>query len=175
MCKVFPDAPFSASYCDRGDGKRSYSLRSLGDFDVSAVARMFGGGGHRNAAGFVVDLPADSSGAMMIARERQRHHEEGWTHDHDDQYQDGVLALVAALYATPTPLYSLSIDDQRHIGPMNRRGLTLNVDDPWPTEWPSKYDKRDKHPRLKQLATAGSLIAAEIDRLLRAGARGDAE
>ncbi len=28
------------------------SLRSKGDFDVSAVARQFGGGGHKNAAGY---------------------------------------------------------------------------------------------------------------------------
>ena len=27
------------------------SLRSVGDFDVSAMAKEFGGGGHKNAAG----------------------------------------------------------------------------------------------------------------------------
>jgi len=32
------------------------SLRSNGDYDVSAIARAFGGGGHRNAAGFEVDI-----------------------------------------------------------------------------------------------------------------------
>lgn len=32
------------------------SLRSNGDYDVSAIARVFGGGGHRNAAGFETDL-----------------------------------------------------------------------------------------------------------------------
>lgn len=52
LCKMFPEYPFSVSYCDRGDGKRSFSLRSIGDFDVSAIAKQFGGGGHRNAAGF---------------------------------------------------------------------------------------------------------------------------
>ncbi|NIV11578.1 MAG: bifunctional oligoribonuclease/PAP phosphatase NrnA, partial [Aliifodinibius sp.] len=31
-----------------------YSLRSRGDFDVSALAERFGGGGHKNAAGFRV-------------------------------------------------------------------------------------------------------------------------
>lgn len=60
LCKRFPDAPFSASYCDRADGKRSYSLRSIGSFDVSVVAKGFGGGGHRNAAGFSVQTPAPS-------------------------------------------------------------------------------------------------------------------
>lgn len=32
------------------------SLRSNGDYDVSAIAKAFGGGGHRNAAGFEVDI-----------------------------------------------------------------------------------------------------------------------
>ncbi len=52
LCNEFPEALFSASYCDRADGTRSYSLRSNGEFDVSAIAKQFGGGGHRNAAGF---------------------------------------------------------------------------------------------------------------------------
>jgi len=32
------------------------SLRSNGDYDVSAIAKAFGGGGHRNAAGFEVPM-----------------------------------------------------------------------------------------------------------------------
>ena len=32
------------------------SLRSNGDYDVSAIAKCFGGGGHKNAAGFSVDI-----------------------------------------------------------------------------------------------------------------------
>ena len=32
------------------------SLRSNGDYDVSAIAKAFGGGGHRNAAGFTIDI-----------------------------------------------------------------------------------------------------------------------
>lgn len=38
------------------DGKCICSLRSNGDYDVSAIAKTFGGGGHRNAAGFEVDI-----------------------------------------------------------------------------------------------------------------------
>jgi oligoribonuclease NrnB/cAMP/cGMP phosphodiesterase (DHH superfamily) len=57
LCKAYPNAAFSASYCDRADGKRSYSLRSIGNFDVSEIAKKYGGGGHRNAAGFTVDAP----------------------------------------------------------------------------------------------------------------------
>jgi oligoribonuclease NrnB/cAMP/cGMP phosphodiesterase (DHH superfamily) len=38
------------------DGKAKVSLRSNGEYDVSAIAKSFGGGGHRNAAGFEVDM-----------------------------------------------------------------------------------------------------------------------
>lgn len=39
-----------------GDGQVHCSLRSNGDYDVSAIAKVFGGGGHRNAAGFSTDI-----------------------------------------------------------------------------------------------------------------------
>jgi hypothetical protein len=45
--------PFGASYFDRADGLRIWSLRSReGGMDVSEIAKRHGGGGHRNAAGF---------------------------------------------------------------------------------------------------------------------------
>lgn len=52
-----PGAPFAAAYTDRivgGQLKRIWSLRSTKEsgFDVSVLARQFGGGGHKNAAGF---------------------------------------------------------------------------------------------------------------------------
>lgn len=40
------------------DGKVRCSLRSKGDYDVSGMAREFGGGGHMNAAGFETDIGA---------------------------------------------------------------------------------------------------------------------
>ncbi|RWR34990.1 phosphohydrolase [Sinirhodobacter populi] len=44
--------PFAASYFDK-DGARIFSLRSRqGGADVAAIAAQYGGGGHRNAAGF---------------------------------------------------------------------------------------------------------------------------
>lgn len=52
-----PDTPFAATYFD-GPKSRMWSLRSQDDrSDVSAVAVKFGGGGHRNAAGFAHPLP----------------------------------------------------------------------------------------------------------------------
>jgi oligoribonuclease NrnB/cAMP/cGMP phosphodiesterase (DHH superfamily) len=50
----YPEAPFAGYYLDRGDGERQWGLRSTSTrVDVSEVARLLGGGGHRNASGFV--------------------------------------------------------------------------------------------------------------------------
>jgi hypothetical protein len=48
-----PDAPFGATYFIDSDGVQCFSLRSLDEkMDVSAIAKQYGGGGHRNASGF---------------------------------------------------------------------------------------------------------------------------
>lgn len=55
--------PFAVSWYVRDDGRVGHSLRSkrqaghLKSFDVSALAKAWGGGGHREAAGFVLDKP----------------------------------------------------------------------------------------------------------------------
>lgn len=50
-----PEAPFAACWFRRGDGMIQYSLRSEDRrVDVSEVAKKYGGGGHRNAAGYQV-------------------------------------------------------------------------------------------------------------------------
>lgn len=48
---------FAMGWWQRSDGMFSYSLRSRGDFDVAALATKHGGGGHRNAAGFLAKAP----------------------------------------------------------------------------------------------------------------------
>lgn len=45
-------ADIGMGWFERGDGKIQFSLRSNGDIDVSAIAKLYGGGGHKNAAGF---------------------------------------------------------------------------------------------------------------------------
>jgi len=48
--------PFAACYWDHPDG-RSFSLRSSDDgIDVAEVAKKYGGGGHKKAAGFTVGI-----------------------------------------------------------------------------------------------------------------------
>ena len=47
---------FAAMYAETATDT-IWSLRSRGDFDVSEVAKKYGGGGHKNAAGFTVPRP----------------------------------------------------------------------------------------------------------------------
>jgi hypothetical protein len=50
-----PEAPFSAVWCIGDNGRMHFSLRSEdARADVSEIAKRFGGGGHRNAAGFEI-------------------------------------------------------------------------------------------------------------------------
>ncbi|MEC4883910.1 MAG: hypothetical protein SAL70_21655 [Scytonema sp. PMC 1070.18] len=52
LCKLIPEAPFSGVWWIDKHGKTRWGLRSVGEFDVSQIAKQFGGGGHKNAAGF---------------------------------------------------------------------------------------------------------------------------
>lgn len=58
VTEKYPGSLFAVVYGDLADGDRRWSMRSrkLGDgtqFDVSTIARQFGGNGHPGAAGFV--------------------------------------------------------------------------------------------------------------------------
>ena len=59
---------FGASYYTSSSGNLHFSLRSRGSFDVSEVAKKFAGGGHKNAAGFVVgsDRLIETAGALHL-------------------------------------------------------------------------------------------------------------
>jgi len=55
LLQKYPEAPFTACWFRRGDGMIQYSLRSEDRrVDVSEIAKKFGGGGHRNAAGYQI-------------------------------------------------------------------------------------------------------------------------
>jgi uncharacterized protein len=51
MLEAYPDYPVVASWL-RGKSSISDSLRSRSDFDCSEIAKLYGGGGHKNSAGF---------------------------------------------------------------------------------------------------------------------------
>lgn len=53
LIKNYPgNYPFVWYSFKRKDGRYQYGLRSRSDFDVSVIAKNFGGGGHKQAAGF---------------------------------------------------------------------------------------------------------------------------
>jgi oligoribonuclease NrnB/cAMP/cGMP phosphodiesterase (DHH superfamily) len=56
LCEM-EGADFGACYFEVAKGCWQYSLRSRDGFDVSEVAKAFGGGGHKGAAGFTVPAP----------------------------------------------------------------------------------------------------------------------
>lgn len=58
LCLLHPEAAFAAAYYDLQDGHRSWSLRSVGDFDVALLCKRWGGGGHKNASGFTETQPS---------------------------------------------------------------------------------------------------------------------
>ncbi|MFY0619050.1 hypothetical protein [Shimia sp.] len=103
-----------------------------------------------------------SAGVELIRQERLRQiTEEKWSLDHDDQHTDETLSLVAALYAAPHPLFSMEIDRD------HGRAVEISFVDPWPATWDEDWDGRLRHNRMRQLAIAGALCGAELDRLMR--------
>lgn len=95
----------------------------------------------------VEDVPhAERTPALELIRaERIRHIEEkGYDARHDDRCTDGQLAGMAGWYA------------DEHAG---------ELEWPWEDDWPERGN------RVQDLVRAGSLYAAEVDRLLRAGWR----
>lgn len=98
------------------------------------------------------------TGAELIAEERKRQiEEEGWTAEHDDGHEDGELAIAAACYALDSVQTNQVCMPDEEVGP----GMIY-----WP--WEKKYFKpTSPDDDVRQLAKAGALIAAEIDRLQR--------
>lgn len=84
------------------------------------------------------------TGVEIIAAERKRQIEvEGFTAEHDRGHGGGSLAAAAACYA----LYKRSRTDSVRLWP-------------WSLKWWKPSDDQ-----IRNLAKAGALIAAEIDRL----------
>ena len=89
------------------------------------------------------------SGVELISKERERQMiEKGYTAKHDDDETDDSLAYAAVCYAIP--------DGSKRI---------IYTEDCYP--WDECTYKPTPDNRIKELVKAGSLIAAEIDRLQR--------
>lgn len=55
--------PLAVLWFERGDGQTQFSLRGDGSVDVSAIAKIYGGGGHHNASGFQLSV---KDGRMLV-------------------------------------------------------------------------------------------------------------
>jgi hypothetical protein len=87
------------------------------------------------------------SGAEMIADERQRQvQQEGWTPEHDDEHDEGEMAISAAAYAL------------RHT---HKKPIAVDLECEG-----SCFPLKPKDP-IRNLVRAGALIAAAIDRIQR--------
>lgn len=96
------------------------------------------------------------SGVGHIHAERLRQMDaEGWTEEHDDGHDDESLAMAASVYARPEFGRTYYMDPED--GAFK------------PKDWPWEDDAFKPTPddRIRELAKAGALIAAEIDRIER--------
>lgn len=92
-----------------------------------------------------------NNGCGLIAKERDRQiNELGYDVKHDDLYGNNELAMAAVCYSL-----------QEHERPV--QGYDIS-DALWP--WDKKYWKPTPDDRIRELAKAGALIAAQIDREL---------
>jgi hypothetical protein len=103
-------------------------------------------------------------GIELITAERQRQVEkEGFDSEHDDQHHND-LALAAGCYVDHVVGRAWVVSDP-DLGIDAYQMETLP--DNWPDDWDEKYWKPTRP--VRDLVKAGALIAAEIDRRLRAG------
>lgn len=125
------------------------------------------------------------TGIELIAEERQRQIDvEKWDYSHDADYANGELIMAAGCYAASalsrhledklntnqSPLAKFQVYDFgerdffENAGDRGDRMIrAAGWVDAWP--WDSRFDKRKKHNKIRSLVIAGSLIAAELDRL----------
>jgi phosphoesterase RecJ-like protein len=64
--RIMKDIKVSAFFREMGDNFWKVSLRSKGDINVAFVASLFNGGGHRNAAGYVVRSDFESAKESLL-------------------------------------------------------------------------------------------------------------
>src|ERR1044072_10005503 len=92
------------------------------------------------------------TGIEIIAQERQRQIEvEGWTAEHDAEHMGEELAIAASCYAIPQSVRAY------------KNAFFVPTPSLWP--WEGEWWKPCPEDRIHELAKAGALIAAEIDRL----------
>jgi hypothetical protein len=119
-------------------------------------------------------MPAIVTGIGLIASERQRQVTDlGWDDLHDQEHTEGELAIVAAIYAVQGLKGIRVLQYCRTVSAPKIDGLETESNDrvfagieAWPKTWHEDHDSRNRGTRVRKLAKAGALIAAEIDRII---------
>jgi phosphoesterase RecJ-like protein len=62
----------SSLFRELGGGEWKASLRSKGDMNVARIAELFGGGGHRNAAGYTIKADLKTAKEALLKASRKR-------------------------------------------------------------------------------------------------------
>ncbi len=119
--------------------ERTWSADKINDTDVEYMSK--------DAADKLMEkleniILHPSDGVHLIAVERKRQIQDYGAY-HDKKHTEEQLVMAAIFYAYP-----------------EKYGQILSM---WP--WEAEFNKKDKHPRIRQLTIAGAWIAAEIDRL----------
>lgn len=114
------------------------------------------------------DLPNCSAGAERIMAERNRQIlDEGYDYRHDDsEHWDRSLVRAAICYAV---LESGKTDAP--LSGIQNLAIAVNSVDPIRDLWPWGEEWWKPSDPIRNLEKAGALIAAELDRLLRAKAQ----
>ncbi|MDF0533649.1 hypothetical protein PY479_05065 [Shewanella sp. A32] len=134
--RYFEEGESDCSYWHPFDNRPGSFLVSIHDTEDGPVAMYF--------------VPNSSKAMLDVIAERQRQiSAEGWTLEHDDKYQHGVLAFAASCYCLASVFPNSSERE--------------NVPSTWPFAgkfWKPTTPRRD-------LVKAAALILAEIERLDR--------
>ncbi|WP_217500321.1 hypothetical protein [Kosakonia sacchari] len=110
---------------------------------------------------YIAQVRSHSVAITDIIAERQRQQSaEGWTPEHDDEHNDGQLAIAASCYALMGAREQCLSDGEYH---QSQKRLPYLW--PWePVWWKPTSPRRD-------LVKAAALIAAEIERIDRAASQ----
>ena len=107
------------------------------------------------------------TGIQLITEERERQiNAEGWTPEHDDAHTYGQMAAAALTYI------EVELIRENYQPAYQAAQITEIMSQRWP--WEEEWFKPSDDP-VRNMVKAGALIAAEIDRLTRAGAMQNAK
>lgn len=70
-CQRISSVEVAALFVEQKDSKFRCSLRSKGNVDVAKIASLYGGGGHKNAAGVTFELPLDDAKSVIVGEIRK--------------------------------------------------------------------------------------------------------